>query len=154
MALSDFRPGPECLLSGQPRNDVYTFRMRHADVSFTGKRQQTTGGIRYLLELRSFPDLDGPRAEFISGPSHPAALEKQMYYALKTAVLGLAIFATIPSAAFAQVSRSPCAVVCPFGGTVNPKTCSCEKPSAPSFCALVCFDPQKLDAARCRCVKQ
>jgi len=77
-----------------------------------------------------------------------------MHFALKTAILGLTILTMIPGASFAQTSRGPCAIVCPFGGTVNPKTCSCEKPASPGFCALVCFDPQKLDSARCRCVKQ
>jgi hypothetical protein len=78
-----------------------------------------------------------------------------MHFALKTAMLGLAISTMIPSVSFARIARPPvCAVICPFGGTVNPKTCKCEKPSVPGLCGLVCFEPKKLDAEHCRCVKQ
>ncbi len=76
-----------------------------------------------------------------------------MHFALKTAILGLAIFAVTPGAALAKIVKEPCAVICPFGGTPNPKTCACEKPPSQGFCALVCIDPQQLDAKRCRCVK-
>src|SRR4051812_28675842 len=61
---------------------------------------------------------------------HLFELENPMTFALKSVILALALYAVIPGTAFAQISRAPCAVICPFGGTPNPKTCKCEKPRA------------------------